>query len=92
MGGACIFCLEDVEEVSPNTIDCPCEYKYHRSCLDKWFQEKGQRECPICHAVGITIYVERREYARRVDRTVGICCGLFCLTWILVFIIVRNIV
>jgi hypothetical protein len=88
----CVFCLEHVQTVLPNIIDCPCEYKYHAACLEKWFEEKGHRECPICHTVSILVYVERRDYARRVDRTVGICCGLLCLSWIGAFVIFRNVV
>jgi hypothetical protein len=87
-----MFCLEVIQEQLPNIIGCACDYKYHKECLDKWFEEKGQNECPICHTVAIPVEIERRRYVNGVDRAVGVCCSLLCLGWIVAFVVLRNVV
>ena len=49
----CLFCLEDLKENQecPNVVGCGCEINCHSSCLETWFQQKNQMECPICHTV-----------------------------------------
>lgn len=49
----CLFCLEELKESErcPNVVGCGCEVKCHSSCLQSWFQQKEQMECPICHCV-----------------------------------------
>jgi hypothetical protein len=55
MEETCLFCLEPVKptEATVNPIGCPCQIKSHGTCLQEWFEEKQQYECPICHTVSI---------------------------------------
>ena len=50
-----MFCLETVKpnEAVFNPIGCNCKYIAHGSCLQTWFEQKSQYECPICHSVSI---------------------------------------
>ncbi len=52
---SCLFCLETVKhsEQVGNVIGCSCEILCHGPCLEAWFQQKNQMECPICHAVSV---------------------------------------
>lgn len=51
---ACLFCLDLVEkEQGENPIGCACRIVAHRSCFTKWFEQKQQLECPICHTVAV---------------------------------------
>jgi hypothetical protein len=85
---ACIFCLDSVSTRDKNPIPCECKYAYHRQCIQEWFAQKQQQECPICHAVCITVYVERTRVPNRA--CVGLCCaGL--LVWVLIFVLFRNV-
>ncbi len=51
----CLFCLEELKETDDiqNVIGCQCEIHSHGRCLQDWFQQKQQFECPICHAISV---------------------------------------
>jgi hypothetical protein len=55
MEETCMFCLETLKqnEMAFNPIGCQCQFKSHGPCLQSWFNEKQQYECPICHAVSV---------------------------------------
>lgn len=62
----CLFCLEEIKENQgcPNLIGCGCEINCHPVCLEVWFQQKQQMECPICHVVRQVNPVHRVEPPR----------------------------
>ena len=85
-----MFCLETVKlvEVAFNPIGCPCQYKSHGSCLQAWFEQKQQYECPICHTVSISnptqpvvriVYVQREQEVTRIPERHQKCVGYCCL-------------
>ncbi len=53
MEETCMFCLDTLKqnEQALNPIGCQCEFKSHGQCLQVWFEQKQQYECPICHTV-----------------------------------------
>ena len=52
MEPSCLFCLESTnKETIPNPIGCACGINAHKECLESWFRQKQQMECPICHRV-----------------------------------------
>lgn len=55
-----MFCLETVKEneIAFNPIGCQCQFKSHGPCLQSWYDQKQQYECPICHAVSVPNPVE----------------------------------
>ncbi len=82
----CLFCFEPVSSTNP--LGCVCRFQAHKECLDKWFAEKNQMECPICHTVSflnpITIIYIRPTEERirfnpivRNERAGAICCFIF---------------
>ena len=92
----CLFCLEELKEVEDcrNVVGCGCEIHSHASCLQDWFHQKQQLECPICHAVSvpnpvqpvqpeiIIVHVqdpEQQDQIRRL-RSQEKCVGYCCLT------------
>ena len=74
----CFICLETINE--PNAeilLKCDCSKNYHKSCLQKWIDERNC--CPICKMVVINkqnrtliIYQCQNEYFER------ICLFLYC--------------
>lgn len=74
MDQPCLICFEAVkDEMNENPVGCPCRLFAHRACLDEWFTQKQQLECPICHTVFLPnplqaqlqmIYVTVSEVAR----------------------------
>ncbi len=100
---ACLFCLEDVKanEEYINPIGCNCQYKVHGPCLQTWFEEKNQYECPICHAVSIPnpaqlrpiqfVIVERRAGFSEVDMGTQRCLGFCCLSLLLTVLVINII-
>jgi hypothetical protein len=95
MPDLCLFCLEELKESErcPNVVGCGCEVKCHISCLQAWFQQKEQMECPICHHVSVMNPIQPpREYVivhvqalRNEDQIQRIqfrekCAGCCCLT------------
>ena len=94
MDKPCLFCLETIKEnIMSNPIGCRCKVSAHQDCFEKWFHEKNQMECPICHAVSIpnrivhddihVVYVHINEENRRVsgnDKAVGFCCCIL-IAW-----------
>lgn len=103
----CMFCLEDLkaQESSSNPIGCHCSYKSHPSCLQTWFEQKNQYECPICHSVSIPnpihatnnpiqVIVVRREQSNMledINMSNQKCMGWCCMGMI-VWTIVVNII
>lgn len=100
----CLFCLEPVKKDNVvNAFGCTCKICAHKQCLDEWFAQKQQFECPICHCVVITnpmmmqqiqiLYVEAQENRRarrRGERCVSFCClGIFL--WILIITAIRQV-
>lgn len=97
----CLFCLDEMKENQscPNLIGCECEVNCHPSCLQDWFQQKQQMECPICHVVLAANPLHRieppREYVivrlqniehqehRNRIRLQDKCIGFCCLTILL---------
>jgi hypothetical protein len=96
----CLFCLEEIKENQgcPNLVGCGCEMNIHSQCLQAWFQQKQQMECPICHVVRVGNPIHRveppREYVivhvqdnRNQEQIQRIrsqekCVGFCCLTLI----------
>lgn len=90
-----MFCLETVKtnEIAFNPIGCNCLYKSHGNCIQSWFEQKQQYECPICHAVSLpnpvsqqvvrVVYVQREQ--EEDESRFGIperhqkCFGICCL-------------
>lgn len=98
-----MFCLDTMKENEQvlNPIGCQCLYKCHGSCLQSWFEQKNQYECPICHTICIMsplaliphiVYV-RSEYTPVLNdhqKCAGYCCiGL--IVWVIVINVVNNI-
>lgn len=90
-----MFCLEAIKstEVAFNPIGCDCQYKSHGACLQVWFEQKNQYECPICHAVSVPnptqpvmriVYIQREEEETSTlsDRQQK-CIAYFCLSFLL---------
>jgi hypothetical protein len=95
-----MFCFERIKstELALNPIGCPCQFKSHGSCLQAWFEEKNQYQCPICHTVSVPYPVQqsvvqvvrleeprRSRYAEipeRQQRCIAFCC-LTLLLWAL---------
>ena len=49
---SCLFCLDSVNKREiVNPIGCACVINAHKECLESWFHQKNQMECPICHRV-----------------------------------------
>ena len=87
-----MFCLENLKstEAAMNPIGCRCNFKSHGPCLQTWFEQKNQFECPICHTVSIPspltqpvqiVYVQRvppilryRELTDGQQKCIGLCC------------------
>ena len=97
MAETCMFCLDELKsvEVAFNPIGCNCEFKSHGPCLQSWFEQKGQYECPICHSVAIrspiqelplhVIYVQNpapQVPERRITRGQERCVGACCLGFV----------
>lgn len=101
-----MFCLEVVKsnEQVINPIGCNCQFKAHGPCIQSWFEQKHQYECPICHTVclpnpvqlPVVVYVERprqsgsTEITQTQQRCVAACC-LGLLFWAL-FVTVMDYV
>lgn len=48
----CLICLENVTPSDPPLS--VCQHRFHRSCIDEWFQSSGKQSCPTCgHLYGI---------------------------------------
>lgn len=97
-----MFCLEPVKstEVAFNPIGCSCQFKSHGGCLQTWFEQKQQYECPICHTVSVpnpvvpvyqVVYVQQEplENNRPSSLTPAQqkCAGYFCLGFLLWWVI-----
>jgi hypothetical protein len=87
-----MFCLEPVKstELSPNPIGCSCQFKFHGTCLQEWFEQKHQYECPICHTISVPnptqhqvvqiVYVqETPRYNSLVDQRHQKCMAVCCV-------------
>ena len=107
MGETCIFCLDDIKERNQviNPIGCACQIKAHGSCLQTWFEQKNQYECPICHTVSQAnpilpfvhvLYVREEPPSRyRVpnanqQKCIGCCC-LVLIFWSISLIILDYV-
>lgn len=91
----CIFCFDPVkpsEQIS-NPIQCDCTFKAHGSCLQLWFEQKNQYECPICHTVIVqpplqapfqVVYVQmpqqEQERQFRMTKAQQRCAAMCCFT------------
>lgn len=94
MEEACIFCLDPIKESEciGNPIQCTCNYKAHGSCLQNWFEQKNQYECPICHTVVVqppvqppfqVVYVQmpqQPEQQPRISKAQQRCAAMCCFT------------
>ncbi len=96
-----MFCLEPIKstELAFNPIGCHCVFKSHGTCLQAWFQQKQQLECPICHTVSMPspvqpvalpayqiVYVQEppQEMNRfRITRGQQKCAGYCCIGFLL---------
>lgn len=92
-----MFCLEQLKtnETVLNPIGCNCLYKSHGTCLQAWFEQKQQYECPICHAVSLgplhsrtnpvvgplvrVVYVQREQEEDGIPERHQKCFGICCL-------------
>lgn len=68
----CPICYEEFEEPSlMTTLDCTCNFYYHRACLEGWWKahpqekrgrkkknvyEEANKECPTCHKKSLTLH------------------------------------
>ena len=93
-----MFCLEAVKstEMVLNPIGCDCQFKSHGSCLQAWFEQKNQYECPICHTVSVPappqhpvyqiVYVQRESPQQssesRITQAQQRCVLACCLGWL----------
>lgn len=70
----CLFCLEELKEsdVCPNVVGCGCELHTHPQCLQAWFQQKQEVECPICHTVSIPNPVRSAQQQQQQEREIVI--------------------
>lgn len=80
----CLFCLEDVKENNQNSI-CQCKYHYHQKCIDLWFQQKQQLECPICHTVAVIV----RYPSVTIGKVCGFCCCCSLFSWIIMILLLE---
>ncbi len=93
-----MFCLEPVKtnELAFNPIGCQCQFKSHGTCLQAWFHEKQNYECPICHTVAVPVnplpvvqyvYVRETEEYQQESRITErqkkfvLCCCFVWLFW-----------
>lgn len=99
MQDSCLLCLEEIKEESmPNLTGCQCNVKCHKHCIERWFQEKKQIECPICHVVLIpvvllpieTVITRNQHMSRPHERSIGVCCCLL-IGWAIAFAIVESV-
>jgi hypothetical protein len=48
----CTICLDDLD--ARQVILPICQHRFHRDCIEKWFQSSGKQSCPTCgHLYGI---------------------------------------
>jgi hypothetical protein len=95
-----MFCLDPIKrrELASNPIGCPCLYKSHGSCLQTWFEQKNQYECPICHKISVPepipplqiVHVERRRSFDGHQKCLGGCC-LGLILWAVIINVVNYI-
>ena len=97
MEETCMFCLEPLKQNEQviNPIGCQCDFKSHGPCLQVWFEQKQQYECPICHTVCVPnpteqnqqpivqiVYVNREQpriSENQITRGQQKCIGMCCL-------------
>ena len=99
-----MFCLDPIKEHEQafNPIGCPCLYKSHGSCLQMWFEQKNQYECPICHTVSqlnpiqathiqptIMIIRQQDPYNSHQKCLGGCCLGL--IVWVIIINLVNYL-
>jgi hypothetical protein len=101
----CMFCLEQLKstEVALNPIGCLCSFQSHGPCLQTWFEQKNQYECPICHAVSIpnpvfqapqpVVYVVqvRRPLYEVVMRDQQLCAAVCCFGVMIWFVVLTTV-
>ena len=46
----CSICLERYK-VDDSITELPCSHLYHRSCIEQWFVEETNNNCPICRTL-----------------------------------------
>ncbi len=105
MESSCLFCLETIQEKTTlEPIGCQCKIQAHKHCFQKWFDEKKQIECPICHTVSVPnrmmlenihiVYINttaiQRNDVRRHDQCIGICC-LLLIIWAIAMTILSAV-
>jgi hypothetical protein len=89
-----MFCLEPLKQNEQviNPIGCQCDFKSHGPCLQLWFEQKQQYECPICHTVCVSnpvqqaqhviVYVNREQpriSENQITHAQQKCIGMCCL-------------
>ncbi len=48
----CTICLDDLD--ATQVVLPVCQHRFHRDCIEKWFQSSGKQSCPTCgHIYGI---------------------------------------
>ena len=104
MQESCLVCLEELKgETIVNPIGCSCKFNVHTQCFERWFQQKNQMECPICHSVSIpnrvalenihivyvnTTAIDRTDRREKTHGTaVGFCCCLL-IGWAIGFTVI----
>ena len=48
MNQPCIFCLDTGEEVLYQNASCPCLFRTHRTCWERYIASKHPLTCPTC--------------------------------------------
>jgi hypothetical protein len=105
MDQQCVFCLETLKstEAVLNPIGCSCSFPSHGPCLQTWFEQKNQYECPICHAVSIPNVVaqppQQIVYVVRVRRPIyelvmadqQRCAAICCFGVMIWFVVLTTV-
>jgi len=75
----CLICLERGGIHIP--FPCRCSGRFHKSCLDKWYNESAS--CPICrvqvYPIPPRIYIELRPSVNSIIYYLSLCMGMGAL-------------
>ena len=108
MEPTCLFCLDPIKDnPAQNPIGCSCKIFLHPECLQQWWNQKQQIECPVCHTIAILnrqpepqenlqiVYLPMNEETpQRIRRSQEKCIGFCCLgllLWSLSLVILNYV-
>ena len=52
---SCTICLEPAIGDEACSLSCGCKAIYCQTCLLRWLQDLGNRSCPTCRAVKVSV-------------------------------------